>query len=210
MASSKMASAIGVRIDDVGSILKFRIGFPFGENSAGFLPVRVAPRVDAEFPYRVRIVDRGVDCRDPVCRHRFRFLDVFFQKGGFGGCSPERKPERGCIRMFPPNENWNEGTFACSPGTKTGTRARSPKPPFYEAALLSHGEKWASFQCGTVPQNVQGQRLSFQMVFFRAMCSKNGLGSKMSRRHKLFENTAEILSSVSGTRCFKSKKNSCR
>ena len=24
-----------VRIDDVGSILKFRIGFPFGENSAG-------------------------------------------------------------------------------------------------------------------------------------------------------------------------------
>ena len=31
-----MASAIGVRIDDVGSILKFRIGFPFGENSAFF------------------------------------------------------------------------------------------------------------------------------------------------------------------------------
>ena len=36
MASAKMASAIDVRIDDVGSILKFRIGFPFGENSAGF------------------------------------------------------------------------------------------------------------------------------------------------------------------------------
>ena len=32
-----------------GSILNFRIGF--------------------------RLVDRGVDCRDPVCRHRFRFLD---------------------------------------------------------------------------------------------------------------------------------------
>ena len=28
MASAKMASAIGVRIDDVGSILKFRISFP--------------------------------------------------------------------------------------------------------------------------------------------------------------------------------------
>ena len=40
-----------------------------------FLPVRVAPGVDTEFPYRVRIVDRGVDCHDPVCRHRFRFLD---------------------------------------------------------------------------------------------------------------------------------------
>ena len=75
MASAKMASAIGVHIDDVGSILKFRIGFPFGENSARFLPVSVAPGVDTEFPYRVRIVDRELDCRDPLCRHRFRFLD---------------------------------------------------------------------------------------------------------------------------------------
>ena len=37
-----------------------------------------------------------------------------FQKGGFGGCSP---------------------------GKKTGTRVRSPKPPFYETALLS--PQWA-------------------------------------------------------------------
>ena len=36
---------------------------------------------------------------------------------------PERKPERGYVRMFPRNE--------------TGTRAHSPKPPFYETALLS-------------------------------------------------------------------------
>ena len=36
MASAKTASTIDVRIDDEGSILKFRIGFPFGENSAGF------------------------------------------------------------------------------------------------------------------------------------------------------------------------------
>ena len=57
MASAKMASAIGVSIDDVGSILKFRIGFLFRENSA------------------------------PVCRHRFRFLEKIFTggfaKGGF-------------------------------------------------------------------------------------------------------------------------------
>ena len=33
---SEKASAIVVRIDDVWSILKFRIGFAFGENSAGF------------------------------------------------------------------------------------------------------------------------------------------------------------------------------
>ena len=59
-----------------------------------------------------------------------------FQKGGFGGCSPVpktgmkvhsdvpryEKPERGHIQMFP--------------GTKTGTRVHSPKPPFYENALL--------------------------------------------------------------------------
>ena len=53
---------------------------------------------------------------------------------------PERKPERGYVRMFPRNENRNEGTFACSPGTKTGTRVHSPKPPFYETTLLSPGE----------------------------------------------------------------------
>ena len=55
---------------------------------------------------------------------------------------PERKPERGYIRMFPRAENRNEGAFACSPRTKkpergyirifprnakTGTRAHSPK-----------------------------------------------------------------------------------
>ena len=52
----------------------------------------------------------------------------------------ERKPERGYIQMCPQNQNRNEGTFACSPGTKTGTRAHSPKPPFYETALLSPGD----------------------------------------------------------------------
>ena len=70
-----MASAIGVRIDEVGSILKFRIGFYFWREFCLFLPLRVAPGVDAEFLYRVRIVNRGVDCREPVCRHRFRFRD---------------------------------------------------------------------------------------------------------------------------------------
>ena len=48
--------------------------------------------------------------------------------------------------MFPRNEDRNEGTlgcspgtktrtrpfFACSPGTKTGTRVHSPKPPFWK------------------------------------------------------------------------------
>ena len=37
--------------------------------------VHVASRVDTKFPYRVRILDRKVDFRDPVCWHRFRFSD---------------------------------------------------------------------------------------------------------------------------------------
>ena len=68
----------------------------------------------------------------------------------------ERKPERGYIRMFPQNEKRNEGTFACSLGTKTGTRVHSPKPPFYETALLSPSEyrfsalgKWGRTQMGS-------------------------------------------------------------
>ena len=36
MASAKKGVRNRVHIDDVGSILKFRIGFAFGENSAGF------------------------------------------------------------------------------------------------------------------------------------------------------------------------------
>ena len=49
---------------------------------------------------------------------------------------PERKLERGYIRMFPQNENRNGGTFAGSPRTKTGTRVRLPKPPLYEIAHM--------------------------------------------------------------------------
>ena len=48
-----------------------------------------------------------------LLKHNFPVHGGGFQKGGFGGCSP---------------------------GTKTGTRARSPKPPFYETALLSPSE----------------------------------------------------------------------
>ena len=55
---------------------------------------------------------------------------------------PERKPERGYIWMLPRNEIRNEGTVACSPGTKPGARVRSPKPPFYETALLSPSQRY--------------------------------------------------------------------
>ena len=45
---------------------------------------------------------------------------------GTSGCSPGTKPERGYVHMFPRIENRNEGTFA--------------KTPFCETALLSPGE----------------------------------------------------------------------
>ena len=38
-------------------------------------------------------------------------------------------------------ENRNEGTFGCSLVPKTGTRAHSPKPPFYKTGLLFFLEK---------------------------------------------------------------------
>ena len=102
----------------------------------------------------------------PFGFHRFKAARAIargFAKGWF--------PKGWFWRMFPRNENQNEGTFAkttlletallspsdpfwcwqkggfqkggfggCSAGTKTGTRVRSPKPPFYETALLSPSE----------------------------------------------------------------------
>ena len=48
-------------------------GLPFKRELCWVLQVRVASGVDTEFPYRVRIIDRGVDCRNPVCCQRSRF-----------------------------------------------------------------------------------------------------------------------------------------
>ena len=96
-------------------------------------------------------------------------------------CAPIRGFAKGWFpkgwfwRMFPRNENRNEGTFAkttlletallspsdlfggfqkggfqkggfggCSPGTKTGTRVRSPKPPFTKPPFylpVTHGSR---------------------------------------------------------------------
>ena len=82
MASAKMASAIGVRIDDVGSILKFCIGFSFGENSACFCQSMWLPGSILNFLIGSvsSMGGGGGDCRDPVCRHRFRFPDLGSEK----------------------------------------------------------------------------------------------------------------------------------
>ena len=49
----------------------------------------------------------------------------------------------GYIRMFPGTKKRNKGAFGCS---QTGTRAHSPRPPFYETALLFPLEKVGKIQ----------------------------------------------------------------
>ena len=75
----------------------------------------------------------SVQC-SPISKHAKR---VVSKRVVLADVPPERKSERGYIRILAQNENRNEGTFACSPRTKTGMRVRSPKPPFYKTALLS-------------------------------------------------------------------------
>ena len=65
---------------------------------------------------------------------------------------PERKPERGYVRMFP--------------GTKTGMRAHSSNPPFYETALL----------CSLDKKEIQ-----------KSKERRSGLGSRFTTVRKLFD-----------------------
>ena len=54
--------------------------------------------------------------------------------------------------MFPRNEIRSEGTFTCT----LGTSVHSPKPPFYETALLSPGEESGKSQKnGEVPKKIK-------------------------------------------------------
>ena len=101
-----------------------------------------------------------------AARRHVMFFTCFFQSSAFldsllwgvdkrvvfQGALPERKPERGYIRMFPQNDNRNEGTFACSPGTKNrneGTFAKTtllrnrPLSPSDIRSLGNRGQqKW--------------------------------------------------------------------
>ena len=67
----------------------------------------------AQEKLRTRRRERSLNCRG--------LTKGWFPKGWFSkrvvlaDVPPGRKPERGYIRMFPHNENRNEGTFACSP-----------------------------------------------------------------------------------------------
>ena len=60
-----------------------------------------------------------------------------FQKGGLADVPRERNPERGYIRMFPRNDNRNEGTLACSHGTKTERGYLRQNQPFTKPPFLS-------------------------------------------------------------------------
>ena len=68
-------------------------------------------------------------------------LFSFFWGQG-GGCFPFPRGgfQKGWFwRMFPRNENRNEGTFGCSsPGTRTRTRVRSHVPPERKTGTRAH------------------------------------------------------------------------
>ena len=106
---------------------------------------RYVHRNDATWGEWVSVMQLVGGLLSPLRRYRAICRGGVFTKGRFAkkvvlaDVPPERKPEQGYVRMFPRDESRNEGTFACSPGTKTGTRAHSPKPPFYETTLLSLG-----------------------------------------------------------------------
>ena len=59
MASAKTVSAIDVRINDVGSILKFRIGLLFWREFCWVLQVRVTVWLPGSM-LNFRIIERGV------------------------------------------------------------------------------------------------------------------------------------------------------
>ena len=103
----------------------------------------------------------------------FKIWAVIWGGAKLGGCQKEWFSKRVVLREFPRNENRNEGTFGCSPGTKTGTslnegtfacspgpktgtRAHSPKPLFYENALLSPSEKRMGEE--NVPENALSRK----------------------------------------------------
>ena len=65
-----------------------------------------------------------------------RFAKGWFPKGWLWRMFPStNKTERRYIRMSPVPKKERRYIWMF-PGTKTGTRVRSPKPPFYETALL--------------------------------------------------------------------------
>ena len=106
MASAKMASAIDVRIDDVGSILKVRIGFPFGENSAGFCkPVWLQGSIlnfqIASVSYLIGGLIAATLFADTVSDSQI--LGAFFQELGLGKPRPARRVFR-ALRALPESD----------------------------------------------------------------------------------------------------------
>ena len=89
-----------------------------------------------------------------------------FQKGGFGGCSP---------------------------GTKTGTRVRSPKPPFYETALLSFNDPfWGLYAKGWFPKGW------FRRMFPRNENRNEGTFAKTTLLETALLSFNDLLGSVRG------------
>ena len=95
-AVRKMVSAIDVRIDDAGSILKFRIGFSSQLRPSLVIGFGCIQAVDAEIPHCVPIVDRGTIAA-PVSDCRGWGYNV-----NKGGHNLLKFPPRGGFKIYPP------------------------------------------------------------------------------------------------------------
>ena len=101
-----------------------------------------------------------------------------FQKGGFGGCSP---------------------------GTKTGTRVRSPKPPFYKTALLSPRDLKLAGPCSQNPEekknhkhkSARTQRVSTKGVSMIRAIFDNGGGLVFCLLFWLFKRQKQHILAIS-------------
>ena len=95
----------------------------------------ISPRWRPTGPARIAIVVLSRWVADPAKTPKDRGLTKGERpKVVLADSPPERKLERGYIRMFPRNENRNKSTFACSPGKpeRGYIRQNHPftKPPF--------------------------------------------------------------------------------
>ena len=96
--------------------------------------------------------------------------------------------------MFPPNENRNEGTFGCSPGTNTGTRVRSHVPPERGHIRQNHPFMIPPFYLPVIVKHKNDLPKRSSPCFSRVFCPEDGF-SKMTDR-------TEGVSSPSSARGF--------
>ena len=130
---------------------------------------------------------------------------VVSKRGGFGGCSPRNKnrnegtfakttllrnrPFISQMSLFGVDKrvvSKRGGFGGCSPGTKAGTRVRSPKPPFYETALLSPSEKGPEKWCRAKAVEKCQKTVCRFLTIFDVLCPARKLSKSVEQLFDTF------------------------